>query len=97
MIKTRWPISGPAKFARPLRGHVKISRCVAARRRRAGHGSCTGIGVLTMFRIRLHGRGGQGIKTASRVLGTAFFLEGFEVQDAPRYGAERRAYWKEVE
>jgi pyruvate ferredoxin oxidoreductase gamma subunit len=24
------------------------------------------------------------------VLGTAFFLDGFEVQDAPRYGAERR-------
>jgi pyruvate ferredoxin oxidoreductase gamma subunit len=24
------------------------------------------------------------------VLGTAFFHEGFEVQDAPRYGAERR-------
>lgn len=43
-----------------------------------------------MYRIRLHGRGGQGIKTASRVLGSAFFLEGFEVQDAPRYGAERR-------
>ena len=43
-----------------------------------------------MFRIRFHGRGGQGIKTASQVLGTAFFLEGFEVQDAPRYGAERR-------
>jgi len=43
-----------------------------------------------MFRIRLHGRGGQGIKTAGRMLGTAFFLEEFEVQDAPRYGAERR-------
>ncbi len=43
-----------------------------------------------MFRIRFHGRGGQGMKTASRVLGTAFFLEGFEVQDAPIYGAERR-------
>src|SRR3990172_2379813 len=43
-----------------------------------------------MFQIRFHGRGGQGIKTASRVLGSAFFLEGFEVQDAPRYGAERR-------
>jgi len=43
-----------------------------------------------MFRIRFHGRGGQGVKTASRMLGTAFFLEGFEVQDAPRYGAERR-------
>jgi len=43
-----------------------------------------------MYRIRFHGRGGQGIKTASRILGTAFFLEGYEVQDAPRYGAERR-------
>ena len=43
-----------------------------------------------MHRIRYHGRGGQGMKTASRILGTAFFLEGFEVQDAPRYGAERR-------
>jgi pyruvate ferredoxin oxidoreductase gamma subunit len=43
-----------------------------------------------MYRIRFHGRGGQGMKTASRILGTAFFLAGFEVQDAPRYGAERR-------
>jgi pyruvate ferredoxin oxidoreductase gamma subunit len=43
-----------------------------------------------MFRIRFHGRGGQGIKTASRILGSAFFLAGYEVQDAPRYGAERR-------
>ena len=43
-----------------------------------------------MFRIRFHGRGGQGIKTASRILGAAFFRAGYEVQDAPRYGAERR-------
>ena len=43
-----------------------------------------------MYRIRFHGRGGQGMKTAARILGTAFFLEGYEVQDAPRYGAERR-------
>jgi len=43
-----------------------------------------------MYRIRFHGRGGQGMKTASRILGTAFFKEGYEVQDAPRYGAERR-------
>ena len=43
-----------------------------------------------MYRIRFHGRGGQGMKTASRILGSAFFQEGFEVQDAPRYGAERR-------
>jgi len=43
-----------------------------------------------MYRIRFHGRGGQGMKTASRILGTAFFLEGYQAQDAPRYGAERR-------
>lgn len=43
-----------------------------------------------MYRIRFHGRGGQGMKTASRLLGRALFLEGFQVQDAPRYGAERR-------
>jgi pyruvate ferredoxin oxidoreductase gamma subunit len=43
-----------------------------------------------MYRIRVHGRGGHGIKTAGRILGTAFFAQGFEVQDAPRYGAERR-------
>ncbi len=43
-----------------------------------------------MYRIRFHGRGGQGVKTASRMLGTALFLEGLVVQVAPRYGAERR-------
>jgi pyruvate ferredoxin oxidoreductase gamma subunit len=43
-----------------------------------------------MYRIRFHGRGGQGMKMASHILGTAFFLAGFEVQDAPRFGAERR-------
>ncbi len=43
-----------------------------------------------MFAIRFHGRGGQGAKTASRILGTAAFLEGFVAQDSPIYGAERR-------
>lgn len=43
-----------------------------------------------MYRIRIHGRGGQGIKMASRVLGTALFRSGYTVQDAPKYGAERR-------
>jgi pyruvate ferredoxin oxidoreductase gamma subunit len=43
-----------------------------------------------MYRIRFHGRGGHGMKTASRLLGTAFFRSGWQVQDAPRYGAERR-------
>lgn len=43
-----------------------------------------------MRAVRFHGRGGQGAKTASRVLGTAAFLEGFVAQDSPIYGAERR-------
>lgn len=43
-----------------------------------------------MFRIRVHGRGGQGIKTGGRILGSALFRAGLTVQDAPRYGAERR-------
>jgi pyruvate ferredoxin oxidoreductase gamma subunit len=43
-----------------------------------------------MIRVRFHGRGGQGIKTAGQILSRALFLEGYEVQDAPRYGAERR-------
>jgi pyruvate ferredoxin oxidoreductase gamma subunit len=30
------------------------------------------------------------MKTASRILGSALFAQGYEVQDAPRYGAERR-------
>jgi pyruvate ferredoxin oxidoreductase gamma subunit len=44
-----------------------------------------------MFRIRFHGRGGQGMKTASRILGNAFFLAGYEVQDAPPIFAFVRA------
>lgn len=43
-----------------------------------------------MIQIRFHGRGGHGIKTASRILGTAAFLHGYEAQDFPIYGAERR-------
>ncbi len=43
-----------------------------------------------MVRIRFHGRGGHGIKTASRIVGTAAFLAGHHVQDSPIYGAERR-------
>ena len=43
-----------------------------------------------MYRIRFHGRGGQGIKVTSRILGSALFMNGYEIQDAPRYGAERR-------
>jgi pyruvate ferredoxin oxidoreductase gamma subunit len=41
-------------------------------------------------RVRFHGRGGQGMKTASRIVGTAAFMEGYYAQDFPVYGAERR-------
>jgi len=43
-----------------------------------------------MIRIRFHGRGGHGTKTASRIAGTAAFLAGYQSQDSPVYGAERR-------
>ena len=45
---------------------------------------------VIMKGIRFHGRGGQGMKTASRIVGTASFMEGFFAQDFPIYGAERR-------
>lgn len=43
-----------------------------------------------MIRIRIHGRGGHGVKTASRIVGTAAFFAGYQAQDSPVYGAERR-------
>jgi pyruvate ferredoxin oxidoreductase gamma subunit len=43
-----------------------------------------------MLRLRFHGRGGQGAKVVSRVLGTTAFLDGYYAQDFPLYGAERR-------
>lgn len=43
-----------------------------------------------ILRVRFHGRGGQGGKTASRILGNAAFNDGYFVQDFPVYGAERR-------
>lgn len=43
-----------------------------------------------ILRVRFHGRGGQGAKTASRILGNSAFMEGMYVQDSPLYGAERR-------
>ncbi len=43
-----------------------------------------------MIEIRLHGRGGQGAVTASRLLATAAFLENNHSQSIPMYGTERR-------
>ncbi|MBU0662493.1 MAG: 2-oxoacid:acceptor oxidoreductase family protein [Candidatus Diapherotrites archaeon] len=43
-----------------------------------------------MYRIRLHGRGGQGVKKASNILARAAYLAGFHTQDFAIYGAERQ-------
>ncbi|MGC8935810.1 MAG: 2-oxoacid:acceptor oxidoreductase family protein [Candidatus Methanomethylicaceae archaeon] len=40
--------------------------------------------------IRLHGRGGQGVVTASEMLVEAAILEGYHGQSIPYFGAERR-------
>jgi pyruvate ferredoxin oxidoreductase gamma subunit len=40
--------------------------------------------------VRFHGRGGHGVKTAGRIVGTAAFRAGFQAQDCPVYGPERR-------
>ncbi|HVO26599.1 MAG TPA: 2-oxoacid:acceptor oxidoreductase family protein [Candidatus Margulisiibacteriota bacterium] len=39
---------------------------------------------------RFHGRGGEGVKLASRIVSRAAFIGGLNVQDSPLYGAERR-------
>jgi pyruvate ferredoxin oxidoreductase gamma subunit len=43
-----------------------------------------------VLRLRFHGRGGEGVKLASRIVSRAAFLDGRSVQDSPVYGAERR-------
>jgi pyruvate ferredoxin oxidoreductase gamma subunit len=40
--------------------------------------------------IRFHGRGGQGVKLASRILGRSGFLCALQAQDFALFGAERR-------
>lgn len=43
-----------------------------------------------MIEIRFHGRGGQGAKIASRILGHSGILAGLHAQDFALFGAERR-------
>jgi pyruvate ferredoxin oxidoreductase gamma subunit len=43
-----------------------------------------------MIEVRFHGRGGQGAKIASRILGRSGFLSGLYAQDFAIFGAERR-------
>lgn len=43
-----------------------------------------------MLEVRFHGRGGQGVVVASKILAVAFFHEGRHVQTFPEFGVERR-------
>jgi pyruvate ferredoxin oxidoreductase gamma subunit len=43
-----------------------------------------------MKEIRIHGRGGQGVKTVAKIIGRATHLTGYCVQDFALYGGERR-------
>ena len=43
-----------------------------------------------MIEVRFHGRGGQGAKIASRILGRSALLSGLYAQDFALFGAERR-------
>lgn len=43
-----------------------------------------------MIEVRFHGRGGQGAVIASKILASAAFREGKDVQAFPFYGVERR-------
>ena len=42
-----------------------------------------------MFSVRFHGRGGQGVVTATELLALAAFREGRHAQAFPRFGSER--------
>jgi 2-oxoacid:acceptor oxidoreductase gamma subunit (pyruvate/2-ketoisovalerate family) len=47
-------------------------------------------GILELYEIRIHGRGGEGVRMAAHVLGRAGFLSGLKSQDFAMYGSERR-------
>lgn len=42
-----------------------------------------------MLRVRIHGRGGQGVVTAAELLSVAAFREGMHAQAFPSFGSER--------
>ena len=43
-----------------------------------------------MIEIRIHGRGGMGVKKSAMLIARAAFLKGYKTQDFALYGAERR-------
>ncbi|MFH0714211.1 MAG: 2-oxoacid:acceptor oxidoreductase family protein [Candidatus Diapherotrites archaeon] len=43
-----------------------------------------------MIEIRIHGRGGQGVKKSAQIIARAASLKGMQTQDFAMYGAERQ-------
>ena len=43
-----------------------------------------------LYEVRIHGRGGEGVRMAAHALGRAGFLSGLKTQDFAIYGSERR-------
>jgi pyruvate ferredoxin oxidoreductase gamma subunit len=44
---------------------------------------------MSLFQVRIHGRGGQGVVTAAEMLSVAAFKEGRHAQAFPSFGSER--------
>lgn len=44
---------------------------------------------ISVFQVRIHGRGGQGVVTAAELLSMAAFAEGRHAQAFPSFGSER--------
>lgn len=44
----------------------------------------------SIYEIRIHGRGGQGVMTVGQLLAQAYFSQGYDVQTFATYGGERR-------
>lgn len=43
----------------------------------------------SIFQVRIHGGGGQGVASAAEMLSIAAFLEGYHTQAFPSFGSER--------
>src|SRR5664279_3696139 len=50
---------------------------------------CRSAAGVSMFQIRIHGRGGQGVVSGAEMLSVAAFLEGRHAQAFPSFGSER--------
>jgi pyruvate ferredoxin oxidoreductase gamma subunit len=69
-----------------MAGLTHVKRRAAENRQDAGNRSRS---PRSMFQVRIHGRGGQGVVTAAELLAVAAFREGKHAQAFPSFGSER--------